>query len=145
AAGRLQHADAAGMRLAYVTNNASRTPQRVAAHLVELGVAAGPDDVVTSAQAAAHVLAGDHGRAAEILVLGAEGLEQALREESLVPVTGRHPDPVAVVSGHGPDVPWRRIMAAAVLIRDGLPWVACNTDMSVPTSRGLAPGHGTQV
>ena len=33
----------------YATNNASRTPETVAEHLVELGLTAGPDDVVTSA------------------------------------------------------------------------------------------------
>ena len=34
---------------------------------------------------------------------------------------------------------------AAVLIRDGLPYVASNTDGSVPTEFGLAPGHGALV
>jgi ribonucleotide monophosphatase NagD (HAD superfamily) len=42
-------ARAAGMRAAFVTNNASRTPERVAVHLTRLGIAADPDDVVTSA------------------------------------------------------------------------------------------------
>src|SRR6478752_3525383 len=40
----------AGMRLAFITNNAARTPERVASHLRELGVEAQEDDVVTSAQ-----------------------------------------------------------------------------------------------
>ena len=42
----------------YATNNASRTPEAVADHLVELGLGVGPADVVTSAQAGAHELAG---------------------------------------------------------------------------------------
>ena len=36
-------------------------------------------------------------------------------------------------------------MRAAVLVRDGLPWVASNTDMSIPTAYGVAPGHGVLV
>ena len=45
-----------GMRLAYVTNNASRSPAEVAARLRRQGIAAEPNEVVTSAQAAARVL-----------------------------------------------------------------------------------------
>ena len=36
-------------------------------------------------------------------------------------------------------------MRAAVRIRDGLPWVASNTDLSFPTAYGTAPGHGVLV
>ena len=56
----------ADIRKLYVTNNASRSADEVAAHLCELGFSAGADDVVTSAQSAAHLLArqlpaGQHG------------------------------------------------------------------------------------
>ena len=36
-------------------------------------------------------------------------------------------------------------MRAAVRIRDGLPWVASNTDRTFPAAFGVAPGHGVQV
>ena len=36
-------------------------------------------------------------------------------------------------------------MQAAVRIRNGLPWVATNTDPTLPTGDGPAPGHGTLV
>ena len=41
--------------LGYVTNNASRTPAQVAAHLRELGAPAEDDQVVSSSQAAAEI------------------------------------------------------------------------------------------
>ena len=44
-------------RTLYVTNNASRSSDEVAQHLRAMGFAAVPDDVVTSAQSAAHLLA----------------------------------------------------------------------------------------
>src|SRR5260370_37867358 len=53
----LRKADAAGMRLAHVTNNASRTPAAIAALLTSFGVPATPRGVVTSPPAAARVLA----------------------------------------------------------------------------------------
>lgn len=136
-----------GARVAFITNNASRPPDTVAKNLVRLGVKAWAEDVVTSAQAAARLLASRLPPESRVLMLGAEGLARALVEEALVPVrSADDPDPVvAVVSGYGPDVVWRDVMRAAVLIRDGLWWVASNTDMTLPTSFGTAPGHGVMV
>lgn len=141
---RIEQVRAAGVHVAFVTNNASRTPEKVAQKLVDVGVAAEGTDVVTSAQAAARLLADQHGAGARILLLGGEGLEVALTEAGLDPVT----DPegvVAVASGYGPDVRWRDIMRVATLVRDGLPYVASNTDMTIPTPYGIAPGHGVLV
>ena len=134
----------AGMRVAFITNNAARPPSEVAEHLRELGVEADTDDVVTSAQAAARVLSDRLGEGAPVAVLGAGGLTEAVTAAGLVAV-GVRDDARAVVTGYGPDVPWRDIMRAAVRIRDGLWWVASNTDMTIPTAFGVAPGHGVQV
>ena len=136
---------ASGVHLAFITNNASRPPAAVAEKLTGLGVEASAADVVTSAQAAAHVLLERFGDGAAVGVLGGSGLEEALREAGLVPVAVDAEDIVAVVSGYGPGVLWRDIMRAAVRIRDGLPWVASNTDLTLPTPGGTAPGHGVLV
>ncbi len=144
AAAWLAKSRAAGQRLAFVTNNASRPPGKIAEHLRELGVEAAAEDVITSAQAAARVLRGRYHEGAAVALLGGAGLDEALRAEGLVPVPVSEPA-VAVVSGYGPDVLWRDIMRAAVLIRDGLPWVASNGDLTIPTSFGAAPGHGVLV
>lgn len=134
-----------GAHIAFITNNPSRTPQQVASNLRELGVSAAPEDVVTSAQAAARLLVRDHGAGAPIAVLGAEGLVGALREAGLEPVEVGDPRAVGIVSGYAPEVRWRVIMQAATLIRAGLPWVATNTDLTLPLDNGVAPGHGTLV
>ena len=76
----LASAAKSGMRLAYITNNASRPAAVVAAHLGELGVPAREEDVVTSSQAAARVLRDRFGAGARVALLGAAGLETALRE-----------------------------------------------------------------
>ncbi|MXG92132.1 HAD-IIA family hydrolase [Nocardioides sp. YIM 123512] len=135
----------AGMRIAFITNNASRPPSAVAAHLTELGVGAGESDVVTSAQAAAQVLVERLGEGARVAVLGAEGLLEAVREAGLAVTDVEDEGAAALVTGYGPDVLWRDIMRAAVRVRDGLWWVASNTDMSIPTGYGTAPGHGVLV
>ena len=141
---RLRRVREAGVHLAFVTNNASRTPEKVAANLVKLGIDASADDVVTSAQAAARVLRERFGAGARVLLLGGAGLEAALAAEDLVAVA-EPDDVVAVVSGYGPEVLWKDIMRAATLVKGGLPYVASNTDMTIPTDYGLAPGHGMLV
>jgi glycerol 3-phosphatase-2 len=140
----LERAREGGMRLAFITNNAARPPEQVAEHLRAIGVDATSEDVVTSAQAAARMLLDRLGSGARVALLGGPGLDQALRAEDLVPV-GVEDDAEAVVSGYGPDVLWGDIMRAGVRIRDGLWWVASNTDMSIPTAFGVAPGHGVLV
>ena len=75
---------------------------------------------------------------------GGAGLEAALAAEDLVAVA-EPDDVVAVVSGYGPEVLWKDIMRAATLVKGGLPYVASNTDMTIPTDYGLAPGHGMLV
>jgi glycerol 3-phosphatase-2 len=134
----------AGAQVAFITNNAARTPQTVADHLTELGIDAVAADVVTSAQAAARVLLDRHGAGSDVWVLGGPGLVEAVRELGLVPV-GPRDGPVALVTGYGPQVRWAELMEAAVRIAEGLPWVASNTDHSLPTRAGRAPGHGVLV
>lgn len=145
APGHLEAAADAGMRLAFVTNNASRPPARVADHLRELGIAAQDEDVVTSAQAAARLLGDRLDDGAAVFVIGGEGLVVALEEQGLRPVSSADDDPVAVVSGFHADLPWRQVMDGAILVAGGLPWVASNTDRSVPTPKGPGPGNGILV
>jgi len=145
APGHLAKAAAAGMHLAYVTNNASRPPSTVAEHLRELGIDAADDDVVGSAQAAARLLSERLDPGAPVFVIGGIGLFEALEERGLRPVQNLDDDPVAVVSGYHPDVLWRTVMAGALLVQRGLLWVASNTDMTVPTPDGKAPGNGVLV
>ncbi|HET7357722.1 MAG TPA: HAD-IIA family hydrolase [Nocardioidaceae bacterium] len=145
AADRLSAAARAGLHLAYVTNNASRTPSSVADHLRALGVPVNSGDVVTSAQAAARLLADKLPPGAPIFVIGGIGLYDALAERGLRGVQDVADRPEAVVSGYHPDLRWRTVVEGAVLVRDGLPWVAANTDLTMPTTLGEAPGNGALV
>jgi glycerol 3-phosphatase-2 len=133
-----------GLRTAFVTNNASRTPETVAAHLRELGVDAQTDDVVTSAQATATLVLGLVGAGAPVLVVGGEGLREALIERGLRPVRSAE-DAAAVVQGFAPDLDWQSLAEGTFAVRRGLPWIAANLDSTVPTPRGMAPGNGALV
>lgn len=141
----LADARAQGMALAFVTNNASRPPVEVAQRLSAMGVPANASQVVTSAQAAASEVANRVPVGSRVLVVGGTGLVAALEERGLVPVASSDDGPAAVIQGFGPDVSWRHLADAAVAIRAGAVWIASNTDQTVPTPRGLAPGNGSLV
>ncbi|GGO60191.1 HAD-IIA family hydrolase [Streptomyces lasiicapitis] len=142
----LETARSGGMRLAYVTNNALRTPDTVAGHLTELGIPTDPSDVITSAQAVARLVSEQVPAGARVLVVGGEGLRVALRERGLEPVESADDDPAAVVQGYGgPELAWGRFAEACYAIARGVPWFASNTDLTIPSGRGIAPGNGAAV
>ncbi|MFB6696056.1 MULTISPECIES: HAD-IIA family hydrolase [Streptomyces] len=143
----LAAARADGMHLAYVTNNALRTPEAVAEHLGELGIPTEAAEVITSAQAVARLIAEQVEPGSKVLVIGGEGLRVALRERGLVPVESADEEGLAaVVQGYGgPDLAWGRFAEAAYAINRGVPWYASNTDLTIPGTRGIAPGNGAAV
>ncbi|MGI5131499.1 HAD-IIA family hydrolase [Pseudonocardia sp. CA-107938] len=133
-----------GVRTAYVTNNASRRPAEVAAHLAELGFPAEPADVATSSQAAAAMLAEQLPAGSSVLVVGTDALAEEVAGVGLVPVQ-EAAGAVAVVQGHNPQTGWAQLAEAAIALRAGAVWVACNVDATLPTERGLLPGNGSMV
>jgi glycerol 3-phosphatase-2 len=136
---------AAGMRLAFVTNNASRTPPQVVALLGRMGVPAQAAEVITSSHAAAHFLADVLPGGAAVLVIGTTGLIEAIAERGLKPVFSADEAPVAVVQGFSQDTGWTALAEGMVAIRAGARWVATNLDPSVPSPRGPLPGNGALV
>lgn len=129
----------------YITNNASRSASDVAEHLSELGFPVCPADVVTSAQAAAALVAELVPAGARVLVVGTEALAAEITDAGLKPVREVTDAPEAVVQGHSPYTDWSVLAEAALAIRAGAVWVAANLDATLPTERGLLPGNGSMV
>ena len=134
-----------GVRVGFVTNNAARPPSAVAEHLTELGIATGSEDVVTSAQAGAQLVARRFQTGAKVLVVGGPGVWEALDEVGLVGVRSVDDKPVAVLQGYGFDLTWSQLNEAAIAIQRGAHWVATNIDPTRPTDRGIVPGNGAAV
>jgi glycerol 3-phosphatase-2 len=135
----------AGMRLGFVTNNAARTPDDVAEHLTALGVPAGSDDVITSSQAAATVVAQLLRPGAHVLAVGGAGVGAALTAAGLVVIDRAEDEPEAVVQGYGREVGWLQLAEAVVAVRNGARHVATNLDATIPSPRGALPGNGAMV
>jgi HAD superfamily hydrolase (TIGR01450 family) len=129
----------------YVTNNAARSAAEVAAQLLTMGFDVTAERVVTSADAAAAVLAERLDPGSAVLVVGTESLAGAVRAAGLVAVRQAAAEPAAVVQGHSPHTAWPNLAEACLAIRDGVLWVACNVDPTLPTERGELPGNGAMV
>ena len=139
-----------GRRLGYITNNASRTDASVAGHLRDLGLDTAPDDIVTSPQAAVRLLAERIAPGATVLVVGGEGLVDELQKSGFGVTRSADDGPAAVVQGFAPEVGWAELAEAAYALalpeeEGGIPWIATNTDWTIPQARGIAPGNGTLV
>jgi HAD superfamily hydrolase (TIGR01450 family) len=138
------------VRVGYLTNNASRTDATVARHLTELGLSVAPDDVVTSPQAAVKLLVDLVPPGSRILVVGGDGLVTEVERAGFVVVKSAEEAPAAVIQGFAPHVAWTDLAEAAYALHSpeghaGIPWVATNTDWTIPQARGTAPGNGTLV
>lgn len=137
-------------RLGYITNNASRTDETVAAQLRELGLNAQAADVITSPQAAMRLLAERLTPGSTVLVVGGEGLVVEVEKAGFVVTRSAEDKPAAVVQGFSPEVGWAQLAEAAFALhlpedQGGIPWIATNTDWTIPQARGIAPGNGTLV
>jgi glycerol 3-phosphatase-2 len=141
----LQQAKRAGAHVAYVTNNASRTPAAIAELLGGMGAPVTEADVVTSAQAAARLLAEKLPPKSKVLVIGATALRLAVRERGLIPVSSASDSPAAVVQGYGPGIDYTRIAEGGIAVRAGALFVATNIDSTLPGPRGTQPGNGSLV
>jgi glycerol 3-phosphatase-2 len=128
--------------IVFLTNNSWRTPDQVAAKLEAMGIPAAPDEVVTSAEAAAALLRREVPRGSAY-VLGGDGVRSALAGAGIEAVDGE-PDRVdVVVVGWDGDLTYDRLRTATVLVGRGARLVATNADPSYPAPGGeLWPGAG---
>ena len=145
AATAAEEAREAGLKIGFVTNNASRTPLTVAEQLKELGFKAEPKDIMTSAMDVIAVMSEHLDEGASVYVVGGEGLRQALCEAGYVLVDSADEEPAAVVQGFDASVTWAQLTEAAFALQRGAQYFATNLDATLPQERGFALGNGALV
>lgn len=143
--GVAQALEASGLPVVYVTNNASRAPSDTAAHLQGMGYSARTDEVMTSAQAAVVMLAEHVAPGARVLVVGHDSFRDLVRQAGYEVVLSADEHPEAVLQGLSRELTWADLAEGCLAIRTGIPWIASNTDATLPTERGLLPGNGSLV
>ncbi len=138
----LSEIDRRGYRLLFATNAPIRTPEAVALHITSVsGYPAAPDQVVTSAMAAAEVLSPAD---APVLVVGEAGLGVTLQRSGFS-LTEDPREARAVVVGLDRRLTYDHLRIAAQALLGGARFIASNRDPTYPTEFGPWPGGGAIV
>jgi len=132
----------AGIGIGYVTNNAARPPQAVVDQLAGFGISCTAGDIVTSAQATAHIMAADLPVGAQVLVVGSQALADEVAAVGLTPVWQRSASTAAIIVGFEPELTWSKLNEGCYAVEQGAVFYACNNDLTRPTDAGLAVGTG---
>ncbi|MEW6154144.1 MAG: HAD-IIA family hydrolase [Actinomycetota bacterium] len=133
AVGRLRRA---GHRLLFLTNNSNPTVAHLVDKLAGMGIEAAPEQIATSSQAAAALVA----PGATALVCGGPGVVEALAARGAETVTEGPAD--AVVVGFHREFDYGRLTAAFRAIAGGAVLIGTNDDTTYPTPSGPVPGGG---
>ena len=135
---------AGGGRVIFLTNNSSRSPRDYAEKLGRLGIETPEEDVFTSGDAAALMLARRFGRGARGYVLGTPSLEDLLRREGFA-LVGENADPQFVLLGFDQTLTYEKLRIACDYLFAGVPFFATHPDRVCPTERGFIPDAGAML
>lgn len=125
----------------FLTNNAIRTHAQYVARLAEMDIHVDETAIFTSPDAARAYLLAHHPPPARVLVIGGDGLRQAVVKAGYQE-TARAEDADIVAVGLAFDITYAQLAEAALAIRRGRPWIATNPDRTLPSERGQLPGAG---
>lgn len=123
----------------FVTNNSSRTPEQVAEKLRSFSVPVEQDQVFTTSQATANYIF-EKNPNASVYVIGEEGLQTAIKEKGF---TFAKEEADFVVIGIDREITYEKLAIACLAVRNGATFISTNSDVAIPTERGLLPGNGS--
>lgn len=129
-----------GIKVGFLTNNSSRTPQMVADHLIELGYEISAENVITSSQVTANYVNDLPSKRA--YVVGMKGIRDALTEVG-AEIVERDAD--IVVIGLDFEITYEKLMRAGQEVLNGATFIATNRDPKLLTKDGIGPGNGSIV
>lgn len=138
-------AKGAGLKLAFATNNASRTAAAVAEKLQGFDIPAEEREVMTSGMNLMYLLEENLELDAKVLVVGADALRDLVKDTGFEVVDEATGPVAAVVQGFSEDVGWKQMTEAVYAIQDGARYYATNLDPTLPSERGFAMGNGALV
>ena len=133
-----------GVRVAFLTNNASRHREDLAARMSRLGFACNANDVWGSAYITALYLS-RHAPDARVFLVGTEGMRREM-EEAGVAVVPTHEGATHVVAGLDMTVTYEKLSLAHYAVCNGATFIATNLDATFPDGpTTTTPGGGALV
>lgn len=129
-----------------ITNNSTTSPEGVAERLKGMHIDVTPDEILTSAQAAAAYIRAQANPGASVLVVGEAGLRQAVTEEGLHVLDDGELSADWVLAGLDRAFDYAKLTRASRAILAGAQFVATNADALLPVEGGnVLPGAGTMI
>ncbi|MBE6767485.1 MAG: HAD-IIA family hydrolase [Ruminococcaceae bacterium] len=131
-----------GKRYLFMTNNSARSVVDYVAKLERLGIAATPDDFITSSQATIWYLQRHHAKAV-LYVCGTESLKAELRGAGFA-VTDDTEAATCIVIGNDTELTFKKLDdISRMLCTREMPYIATNPDWVCPTEYGSVPDCGS--
>jgi 4-nitrophenyl phosphatase len=132
-----------GVKVAFATNNGTRTPSQYVDRLHKFGVNIETWQVVTSALGVTHLLKKAIPPGSPVFAIGEQGVMSALIENGYEPLPLEKAGLAqAVIMGLDRNINFEKMREATLLVRSGLPFYATNDDKTFPTPQGEIPGAG---
>jgi 4-nitrophenyl phosphatase len=147
----------AGLLVRFATNNSMATRAMYVPRLVEMGIPAQVDEIVTSTSATIDHLHAHLPDVRRVMAVGAGGMLDELHAAGYEAVAAGdavdaaydggplQTDYDAVIAGLDPAFDFRRLAAATTAIRAGARFIATNADLRYPTPTGFLPGAGSII
>ncbi|MGH2807843.1 MAG: HAD-IIA family hydrolase [Actinomycetota bacterium] len=133
----------AGTKIVFCTNNSRPTVAEYVERLARFGITIAPEEIVTSAVVTGEVLASRGMAGASALVIGGDGIREALSAAAMEVIDDPDPHaPDVVVVGIDPNFTYETMKRAAMAVRAGAVLIATNDDATFPAAEGLWPGAG---
>ena len=133
---------ARGGQYRYLTNNSSRSVDAYVERLTRLGVAAEPEDFLTSVDALIAHLRGRGMEARRFYVCGTESMKSQLRAAGFAVASSRE-DADALLMGFDTELTFQKLEDACILLNRGVDFAATNPDWVCPTWYGSVPDCGS--
>ncbi len=130
------------IRFIIATNNASLTPESYVIKLERMGVAAGVEEILTSAMATTEYLKRIAHPGERAYVIGEEGLIRAVESAGLMVADADALDARYVICGMDRNLTWNKLACATINLHHGARFIGTNSDITFPTERGIAHGNG---
>lgn len=122
----------------FVTNNSAMTGKGVVDKLSKMDIPVTKEQVMTSSLATAEYIKGINENA-NCLVIGEKGLVTAIKDAKLT-ISDQTVD--YVVMGIDREISYEKLTEASLAVRKGAKFISTNSDIAIPTERGLVPGNG---
>ncbi len=133
-------ARAAGAKVIFFTNNASKNPELYVEKLTKLGFEAKRADIVTSGDVTIDFLK-KHRPGKKVYLVGTPALHESFEKAGIIPVKEKEAADI-VVSSFDLTLTYEKLENACTLIRNGAEFFSTHEDINCPTTDGFIPDSG---